>query len=471
MYECKSFKHRSSTGENMTFAPRILALAITMIVLVLAGCKEENQASKGSSPQAAAQATEVGVVTVQTQTVPLSVELPGRVRAYQTAEIRPRVSGIILERMFEEGGTVKVGQQLYQIDPAPYQASYEAAVAQLEKARATLTSVKARAARYEDLVKVDAVSQQEYDDAVAGLEQAQADVAIAEAAAATAKISLDYTKVFSPIAGTVGKSSVTVGALVTADQAAPLAVVRQLDPVYVDVSQSSADLLELRERISSGQIEGTTPSETPVELLPNEAGDKYGHEGQLKFSEVSVDETTGSVQIRAVFPNPNGMLLPGLFVRAVVTQGMQSNVLLVPQQAVARDAAGGASVWVVDSNNTAQPRPVTTGPATGDKWIVTEGLLSGDRVIVEGLQKIGPGAPVRPVALDAEPAGAAAGGTASEAANTTPAAGALQPAPGPEPVPVPVPAPQPEPAPEFGPELGPETVIESEPPLQLQPTE
>lgn len=392
----------------MTFGSRKIIFLLILIMLAFTGCEDEAQTSGAGAegtPQAAATQqqmppVEVGIVTVTTQNVPLTVELPGRVSAYQIAEIRPRVSGIILERMFEEGSSVEAGQQLYQIDPASYEAEYNAALAQLEKARANLTSVEARAARYEELIKVDAVSEQEYDDAVAGLEQARADVAIAEAAAATAKINLDYTKVFSPISGTIGKSSVTVGALVTADQTAPLSVVRQLDPVYVDVSQSSAELLTLREKISSGQVEGATAAEAPVELILSETGDKYKYQGQLKFSEVSVDETTGSVQIRAVFPNPDNMLLPGLFVRAVVTQGVQGNILLVPQQAVSRGVTGGASVWVVDDNNTAQPRQVTTGAATGDMWVVTGGLQSGDRVIVDGLQKIGPGAPVQPVDLD-----------------------------------------------------------------------
>jgi membrane fusion protein (multidrug efflux system) len=347
--------------------------------------------------------------------VAITTELPGRVSAFQSADIRPQVSGIILARLFEEGGFVQAGQQLYQIDPAIYQANLATAEAQLKRAEASLKSLSALAQRYRQLVRENAVSRQEVDDAVAAAAQGEAEVAIARAARDTAQINLDYTKVFSPISGRIGKSAVTPGALVTANQADPLALVQQLDPLYVDVSQSSAELMRLRQSMQEGKVAGTA-SEAEVELILDDIGQRYEHKGTLKFSDVTVDQSTGNVQIRAVFPNPDAKLLPGLFVRAVVHQGQLTNVLLVPQQAVTRAPDGQAMAWVVDAEDKAQSVPVKTLRAIKDKWVVSEGLNPGDRVIVEGAIKIAPGAPVRP--LDLEDAAAAV--PAPEAAETPP---------------------------------------------------
>lgn len=376
---------------------RVLAVFATL--LLLSGCgkddaKQNPQAAAGGAPPV----TEVGVVTLKQQNVDLDVELPGRTTAFQAAEIRPQVNGIILKRMFDEGSVVKAGQQLYQIDPAMYQANYDTAVAQLKRAEATVKSAESLASRYKELIAFDGISKQELDNAQASLGQAQADIAIARAAVQTAQINLNYTKVMSPITGRIGKSSVTPGALVTANQANALALVQQLDPIYVDVTQSSADMMKLQQRINEGKVSGNN-QETTVSLILDDMGQIYNHPGMLKFSDVTVDPTTANVQIRALFPNPDNQLLPGLFVRALIKQGQLTNVLLVPQQAVVRTPDGKAMAWVVDSDNKAQQKPVETSQAVKDTWIVTKGLQDGDKVIIEGTIKVQPGAVVKPVEL------------------------------------------------------------------------
>jgi membrane fusion protein (multidrug efflux system) len=308
------------------------------------------------------------------------------VTAYQIAEIRPQVSGIITERMFEEGSQVEEGQQLYQIDPAPYQARYNSAMADLKKAQANVKSVKAKEQRYQQLVKIEAVSQQEYDDLKAQLAQAEADIAIAQAAVETAKIDLNYTRVYAPISGRIGKSSVTKGALVTAQQETLLATVTQLDPIYVDMTQASADVLRLQQQAGSLDT-------IPVTLATD--GVAYAQTGSLQFSEVTVDPTTDSVQLRALFPNPDGMLLPGLFVRAKLEMHHQG-ALLVPQNAAMRDPGGVLYVWTVGPQGTAQKTVVQAEQAVEGQWLISEGLKAGDVVLTQGMISLRPDVPVSP---------------------------------------------------------------------------
>lgn len=326
-------------------------------------------------------------------------ELPGRTNAYKIAEIRPQVSGIVTERLFEEGSHVKEGRQLYLIDPAPYKAAYDSARADLQKAEANVKSIRARNRRYEELVKIDAVSKQEYEDIQASLSQAEADIAIAKAAVARAKINLDYTKVYAPISGRIGKSSVTEGALVTAQQPEALAIITQLDPMYVDMTQSSAGLMRLRQQEENYQT-------IPVTLFLGEDKTAYPHEGKLLFHEVTVEKTTGSVQLRALFPNPDNTLLPGLFVRAKLAI-RQPDALLVPQAAATRQSDGGLSVWRLDEAGSAQPAVINAAGAKDDKWIVSGGLKAGDVIITEGLMRLKPGVKVTPVFTESSPAAGA----------------------------------------------------------------
>lgn len=338
---------------------------------------------------AGVQSQALKAIKVTAQALKSVEELPGRVTAYKVAEIRPQVTGIITERLFTEGGEVEEGQQLYQIDPAPYQAAYDSAKANIQKALANVKSTKARSKRYEELVKIDAVSKQEYEDIQATLAQANADIAIAKAAAAQAKINLDYTKVYAPISGVIGKSTVTKGALVTAGQSAALSTITQLDPVYIDMTQSSEDLIRLR---------GSTQNyeDIPVSLYLGEGGGKYPHEGKLQFHEVTVEQTTGSVQLRALFPNPEKLLLPGLFVRARLAVEI-ANAITVPQYATTRQSDGNLSAWKLGEDGTVQQATIVTNGAVDGKWIVSEGLQAGDVIITEGLIGLRPGMNVSPV--------------------------------------------------------------------------
>lgn len=356
--------------------------------------------NKGSNPDAGAPADqahggpmgggmpapEVTVVTVTPQEVTFSKDLPGRTSAFRVAEIRPQVSGIVVKRLFDEGSDVTNKQQLYQIDVAPYKAAYDSAQADLQKAKANVESVKAKEARFAELVKIGGVSKQEYDDIKAGLAQSNADVAIATAAVATAKINLDYTKVFSPIAGRIGQSLVTEGALVTANQASPLATVQQFDKIYVDVTQSSGELMNLRQQFSRLE-EG---AEKPTAQLVID-GKVYGEEGVLQFSDVSVNQSTGTVQLRILFENTNHEILPGLFVHARIAQSKDNQAILVSQKAVARNPDGSTIVMVVDAENKVAIKPIQISDAVGDQWRVLSGLNAGDRVIVEGIMKVQPG--------------------------------------------------------------------------------
>lgn len=370
-------------------APKSSRLRVRLVLVVAAAvaaaCGEQN-----ATPQPPP-AVPVTVVTLAPETVTLMRELPGRANPYLVAEVRPQVNGIVERRLFTEGGSVEAGQPLYQIDDATYRAAHASAEASLARARATRHSAELEARRSEDLVAIKAVSQQDHETAMAALEQAQADVAAAEAAVKSAAVTLGYARITSPISGRIGRSTVTQGALVTANQEEPLATVQQLDPIYVDLTQSSAELLELRKGLAEGRLER---ADLPVTILL-EDGTRHAHDGKLAFSEVTVDPATGSFVLRVVVPNPDHVLLPGMYVRALVGRGVRQNALLVPQQGVQRDPRGATSAMVVGQDNKVEVRPVRVSQAIADKWLVEEGLAAGDRVIVEGLQKIRPGVPVQ----------------------------------------------------------------------------
>jgi membrane fusion protein (multidrug efflux system) len=338
----------------------------------------------------------VGIVTIRPEPVVLTTELPGRTAAFLTAEVRPQVSGLLQQRLFEEGSDVRAGSVLYQIDPAPYRAAFEQAEAALAVAEANLPAARSLAERLEGLVRIHAVGQQEYDDALAARLKAEASVASARAAAESTRISLAYTPVKAPISGRIGRSAVTVGAMVTAYQAASLAVVQQLDPTYVDVMQSSSDLLRLRRGLANGDLKHSGSSWSSVKLIL-EDGTPYPLAGKLQFRDVTVDPTTGSVTLRMVFPNPDRVLLPGMYVRAVVEEGVNEAAILAPQQGVTRDPKGTATALVVGEDGKAEERQLAVDRAVGDRWLVTHGLAAGDRVIVDGLQKIRAGTPVKDV--------------------------------------------------------------------------
>lgn len=346
---------------------------------LLTGCDGQE------NPQQHAQAPQVSVHIVKSAPLAVTTELPGRTDAYRVAEVRPQVSGIILHRNFTEGSDVKAGESLYQIDPATYQAAYDNAKGELVKAQAAANIAHLTVKRYVPLVGTQYVSKQEYDQAVATAQQADASVVAAKAGVESARINLAYTKVTSPINGRIGKSSVTEGALVTNGQATALATVQQLDPIYVDVTQSSSDFMRLKQQTSLQK--GDTSS---VELLM-ENGQPYPLKGTLQFSDVTVDESTGSITLRALFPNPQHMLLPGMFVRARIDEGTQPDAILVPQQGVTRTPRGDATVLVVNEKNQVESRTVVAPQAIGDRWLITEGLKNGDRVIISGLQKVRPG--------------------------------------------------------------------------------
>ncbi|WP_350327011.1 efflux RND transporter periplasmic adaptor subunit [Pectobacterium aroidearum] len=371
---------------------RLTPLAAVLMLsggLMLAGCDGGNNQQGGAQQQM----PEVGIVTLKTEALNVMTELPGRTSAYRIAEVRPQVGGIILKRNFVEGSDVKAGASLYQIDPATYQASYNSAKGSLAQAQAQAEIARLTVNRYKPLLGTNYVSKQDYDQAVATSRQADAAVQAAKAAVDTAQINLAYTKVSSPIEGRVGKSTVTEGALVATGQATALTTVQQLDPIYVDVTQSSNDFLQLKRELENGTLKQSAGKANVRLLLEN--GTEYAEAGTLEFSDVTVDETTGSITLRAIFPNPQHNLLPGMFVRARLDSGVNPTALLVPQQGVTRDPRGQATAMVVGEGDKVEPRTLTTSKAVGDKWLVTEGLKAGDRVIVTGLQKISPGAQVK----------------------------------------------------------------------------
>jgi membrane fusion protein (multidrug efflux system) len=383
-------------------------IAATLIAgLSLAGCSKPKSAPPPSGPP------EVGIIVVKPEKVTLTTQLSGRTVPLLIAEVRPQVSGIILKRLFTEGSDVKAGQVLYQIDPAVYRAAYASAKAAEARAEATLFSVRLKAGRYQDLVKINAVSRQDNDDVQAALKQAEADVASTKAAVETARINLAYTKVTAPISGRISRSTVTDGALVTASQPAALATIQNLSSMYVDVTQSTAELLKLKQNLANGVMKKGDSAQAPVKLLL-EDGSQYPLSGLLKFSEVTVDQSTGSVTLRAVFPNPKQTLLPGMFVRAILEEGVNENAILIPQRGVTRNQKGEAVVMVVGAEDKVEPRPITVVRTVGDTWLVSDGLKAGDRVILEGFQKARPGTPVKTVPFGSAPA--AAPGTASQPA-------------------------------------------------------
>ena len=380
-----------------SFLPRaawkktLVAFAITLIALSSCGPSGGQQGFRNTTPQ-------VGVVVIHYTSTPLTSDLPARTSPYEQADVRPQVNGIVKSRLFVEGGNVKAGQPLYQIDPAPYQAAFDSAKAALANAEANLATTRAKAERYSSLLAQNAIAKQDYDDVQAAYKQAEANVLQQNANVESARINLNYTTITAPISGRIGRSLVTVGALVTANQTSPLATIQRLDPIYVDINQSTADLLALKKQIAAGQVSGNTPATARVSLSL-EDGSKYPLEGKLQFSETSVDENTGAVVLRAEFPNPSGMLLPGMYVRAHIVEGVDTRAILAPQQGVSRDEKGEPTALVVDAHDIARLRILTAPRAIGSNWLVTAGLAPGDRLIVQGLQSVQPGKPVHAVTI------------------------------------------------------------------------
>lgn len=360
---------------------RIFACVLT---LALAACGQQ---------KAAPPPPKVGVVTLAAGTATLVNELPGRISARETADVRPQINGVIRRRLFTEGSFVKAGQVLYEIDDAPYRAALAQAQGSLAVARASIASTEAQARRYKDLVAINAVSKQQYDDAVTAAAQARANVAAQQGTVQVARVNQNYTRIRAPISGRIGRSLFTPGALVSAGQASPLATIQRTDSVYVDVTQSAAQIIDLKQAMAAGSVSGPDGARIKL-LLPN--GTEYPIEGRLEFSDITVDPETGSVLVRATFPNPDGVLLPGMYVRARLVEGQRSNVILAPQQGITRDSRGRGLAMVVGKDNKVEAREVETGRAVGDKWIVTKGLKPGDRLIVEGLLNLRPGTVVSP---------------------------------------------------------------------------
>lgn len=395
----------------MVFISRRYALlAVAAASITATGCGGGNQGQTGAPPP-----PEVAVHTVVTESAQMTVTLPGRTSAWRVAQVRPQVSGLIEERLFEEGDAVKAGQPLYKIDAAPYEAAYQSAAAALARAEALANAAKNRAERFAELVKTNAVSQQDYDDAVAAERQTRADIAAARAARDSAKIDLDRTTITAPIDGRIGRSFVTDGALVTANQTQELAVIHALDPIYVDVTQSSAEILRWKRKQEKGELQ-TADGEKLGVTLTLEDGSIYEEKGKLELSEVSVDPATGAVTLRAVFPNPDDLLLPGMFVRAQISEGVRNDAILVPQQAIARNPQGEGVAYVVDAAGKAEERIVATDRAMGDQWIIASGLKPGERIVVEGFQRFRPGDPVTPVEVSRVADAASPKNAASETA-------------------------------------------------------
>ncbi|HBN8626759.1 efflux transporter periplasmic adaptor subunit [Pseudomonas aeruginosa] len=350
--------------------------ALLSVTLLLSACKKAEQEVTSAPP-------EVGVVELKAQDVLLTSDLPGRTTAYRAAEVRPQVSGIIQKRLFTEGAVVRKGQQLYQIDPALYQAA-------VDKSEATRDTARNLAQRYQRLLETKAISRQQFDDAQANWKQAEAELK-------TARINLEYTRVLAPIDGRISRSNVTEGALVSAQQSQELASINQLDPIYVDVTQASTDMLRLRRELDAGHLAMIGPDQVKVELTL-EDGSPYAKPGALKFSEVTVDPTTGAVTLRAQFPNPDGILLPGMFVHGALVEGLRQQAILVPQQGVTRNLKGEATAWVVGEGDKAELRQIAISRTIGNQWLVESGLKAGERVVTEGVQRVQPGAVLKPVA-------------------------------------------------------------------------
>ncbi|GHA32340.1 efflux RND transporter periplasmic adaptor subunit [Photobacterium aphoticum] len=372
---------------NLSALKRLSLAMVWLSTGVLQGC-EDTGAPAAKGPQ-----YDIGYITINTQQVVLNDEMPGRTLASFEAEVRPQVGGIILRQLFEEGTMVKQGQPLYQIDPAPFQLQLDQAQSDLRKTIANQSTARNRAERYRRLVRERAVSQQDYDDAVATYQEAQSDVASAKAAVENAKINLNYTRVYSPIAGRAGRSTVTAGALVTANQSAPLVTVQTYNPMYVDLTASSTELLKFRRELAQGQFTRTQGESKNITLFL-EDGTTYDHRGAILFSDVNIDETTGSFVLRVTFPNPDQILLPGMFVRASLPRGVMDKAILIPAKALSRTPKGDAQVSVINSDNKVDIITVTADRLVDNQWLITKGLKVGQKVIVDGLQFVRPGSPV-----------------------------------------------------------------------------
>ena len=388
---------------------RSVAGLLTAALLLLNGC----QNGKGGEGKPAS-LPEVATIIVAARSVELDTELPGRTAAYRVADIRPQVNGIVLKELVREGAEVQAGELLYQIDPAPFKVALESAKASLAKAEANLPSVRARAERYKELLAQKAVSQQDFEDVTAALGQTQAEIEYWKAAVEAARINLNYTRVTAPFAGRIGRSQVRTGTLVTAYQPMAFTTLQQLDPIYVDVVQSSAELLRLRRALEAGRLSSEGDNNSQVRIFL-EDGTPYPLAGELQFADVSVDPTTGSFSLRIVVPNPEHVLLPGMFVRAVVKEGTAQQAILVPQQGVSRNPKGQAIALVADDKDTVQQRILTIDRAVGDEWLVSEGLAVGDRLIVEGMLKVRPGNAVKVVPMES---GTATGKAGTESGST-----------------------------------------------------
>ncbi|HTO29124.1 MAG TPA: efflux RND transporter periplasmic adaptor subunit, partial [Devosia sp.] len=378
-------------------------IIIVAALVSLAAC-DQNSGQQGPH------VPDVGVVTLKAHTVLLKTELPGRAAPYAESVVRPQVNGIIQARLFKEGSKVTAGQALYQIDPKPYQAAYNSARAQLASAQAAVKSSRARAERFGSLRQQNAISQQDFDDAQAAYQQGQASVQQQAANTQAAKINLDYTRITAPITGIIGRSMVTQGALVTANQPDALATIQTLDPIYVDINQSSEELVALKRAVENGVLTRSNTPQSAKATLTLSDGSDYTHEGVLEFSEVAVDQTTGSVTLRARFPNPEGLLLPGMYVRVKIVEGTDKNALLAPQQGIGRDEKGQATALVVDAKGIVRLHVLKLGRAIGNAWLVQDGLKAGDRLVVEGMQNVRPDMPVHAVAAGAQPKAEAAKG-------------------------------------------------------------
>lgn len=411
----------SSTSPRTTAAPGALrraGAAVLAAAFVVAGCSDK--AAKQPAPRAP---VEAGVVTIQPERQSITTELPGRTSAFLVAEIRPQVGGIVQKRLFTEGADVKAGQVLYQLDASPFEVALASAEASLGKAQATVGTAETNARRNAELVKIDAISRQVYDDSQAVLVQARSDLAVNRAAVENARINLGYTRIKAPISGRTTTSAVTPGALVTANQTTALTTISQIDPLYVDVTQSSTDVLRLKTDLAKGRFQRAGEGQARV-ALKLEDGSTYAQAGRLQFSGVTVNPATGAVTLRAVFPNPDGLLMPGMYVRAVLETGVNEQALLVPQQGVTRDTAGNASVLLVNAENKVERRKIQVEAAVGNRWQAVGGLAAGDRVVVDGLQRVKVGDTIKPVEVAARAAAAPAGGASSAA----PAASAAAPA-------------------------------------------
>jgi membrane fusion protein (multidrug efflux system) len=407
----------------MKSAPYFSRIGASITILsLLAACGDK--AASGPAAGAAPPPPDVAVITIAPKALTLSTELPGRLEAYRVAQVRARVPGIVLQRVFKEGEEVKAGAPLFRIDPAPLQATYDTAQAIMAKSEANLAQANLKVQRYLPLVNQNAISRQEYDDAVTAQKQTAADLAAAKASRQTASLNLGYASVTAPIAGRIGRALVTEGALVGQGEATPLATIQQLNPIYLTLTQSSADILRLRRALATGQLKSAGQDQARI-TLTTEDGQPYPLPGKLLFSDLSVDESSGSVTLRAEFPNPDHLLLPGMYVRAHLAQAVSEQTITVPQQAVTRTPQG-AQVMVVGPGNIVAIRPVTADTAQDNSWIITQGLKAGEQIIVEGFQKAKPGAPVKPIPWQpiapAPAAMSAAASTASSMAASHPAA-------------------------------------------------